>query len=280
MPAPIDKTSLMATLLHLPKVTWWGISVSATLHGASFLVIVGLAGLQWRSAEIAPPRDGSHLLIALRQSTPVRETVELDLPFTNPHAANTTPGELTPQPWNQQPPVERFHSPSPMTANRPHRPAVVAKHGSLPTPSRTLTVDEPALEQAPAKQLDRTLPQAARERTFPEEVATVEHAQSPATTSDAAGVKTTALPRSIFSPHPVYPAAALSKGETGRVVLRVQVDATGRVTAVSIDRSSGSRSLDAAASAAIRRWRFNPATGNGTPIASEVRIPVRFRIEP
>ena len=86
-----------------------------------------------------------------------------------------------------------------MTANRPHRPAVVAKHGSLPTPSRTLTVDEPALEQAPAKQLDRTLPQAARERTFPEEVATVEHAQSPATTSDAAGVKTTALPRSIFS---------------------------------------------------------------------------------
>ncbi|MEE3370911.1 MAG: TonB family protein [Planctomycetota bacterium] len=270
----------MATLLHLPKVTWWGISVSATLHGTTFLVFAGLAGLQWRSAEIAPPRDGSHLVIALPQSTPVREAVESNLPFTTPAADNTTPVDLTPQPWNKQPPVERFHTPSPLSANSPHRPAVIAKHGSLPTSSRTRTVDEPDPEQAPAKQLDRTLPRAAREQTFLEEVATVEHAQSPSTTSEAAGVKTKALPRSIFSPHPVYPAEALSKGETGRVVLRVQVDATGRVTAVSIDRSSGSQSLDAAASAAIHRWRFNPATGNGTPIACEVRIPVRFRIEP
>lgn len=280
MPAPPENTSLLPIILHLPRVTWWGIGVSATLHTASFLVFAGLSGLQWYSAEIAPPRDGSHLVIALPESTPARKTVESNLPFTTADALNTTPVDLTPQPWNKKPPAERFHAPSPVTADSPHTPAVIAQHGSLPTPSRTRIVDEPAPDPSLTELLDRTRPRSARDQTFLEHVATVEQVQSPSTTSEAAGVKTTALPRSIFSPHPVYPAEALSKGESGRVVLRVQVDATGRVSAVSIDRSSGSRSLDAAASEAIRRWRFNPATGNGTPIACEVRIPVRFRIEP
>ena len=280
MSVPPGKTSLMATIHHLPKVTWWGIWVSVTLHAASFLVFAGLGGLQRYSAEIAPPQDGSHLVIAVPQSPRVRTAVESNPTFTAADSANTTLVELTPQHWDKTPPSERFHAPSPVTAGRSHTSAVIAKHGSLPPPARARNVDEPDVNRSPAKHLERTIPRATPDQPFSEHVATVEHVQPPATTSETAGVKTTALPRSIFSPHPVYPAEALSKGETGRVILRVQVDATGRVTAVSIDRSSGSRSLDAAAAKAIRQWRFTPATGNGTPIACEVRIPVRFRIEP
>ena len=280
MPAPPDKTLLMATIRHLPKVTWWGIWISATLHAASFLVFAGLGELQRNSADIAPPQDGSHLIIAVPQSLPARTAVESNPTVTTADFANTTLVELTPQSWDKAPSTERFHAPSPVTANHSHTSAVIAKHGSLPPPPRARNVDEPDINRSPAKHLNRPIPRSAPDQPFSEPVATVEHAQPPPTTSEAAGAKTTALPRSIFSPHPVYPAEALSKGETGRVILRVQVDATGRVSAVSIDRSSGSRSLDAAAAKAIRQWRFNPATGNGTPIACEVRIPVRFRIEP
>lgn len=280
MPAPPDKTLLMATIHHLPKVTWWGIWVSATLHAASFLVFAGLSELQRHSAEIAPPQDGSHLIIAVPQSPPARTAVASNPIVTTADFATTTPVELTPQSWDKPPPTERFRAPSPVTAKHSHTSAVIAKHGLLPPPSRARNVDEPDINRSPAKHLNRTIPRSEPNQPFPEPVATVEHAQPPPTTSEAAGAKTTALPRSIFSPHPVYPAEALSKGETGRVILRVQVDDTGRVTAVSIDRSSGSRSLDAAAAKAIRQWRFNPATDNGTPIACQVRIPVRFRIEP
>ena len=88
------------------------------------------------------------------------------------------------------------------------------------------------------------------------------------------------LPRSLPSnPAPLYPADAVSARVEGRVVLRVFVTASGGVTSVTVDVSSGSTSLDESALAAIKRWRFAPARRGGSPIDYEIRVPVRFSIQ-
>lgn len=79
-----------------------------------------------------------------------------------------------------------------------------------------------------------------------------------------------------LSPAPEYPASALRANQSGSVLLDVQVDAQGNVTAVRIARRSGSRALDRAAVQAVEQWRFTPATVNGQPVEGQVQIPIDF----
>ena len=77
---------------------------------------------------------------------------------------------------------------------------------------------------------------------------------------------------------PSYPADARRQGIEGDTILRVLVGANGRVLDVVLARSSGNRSLDRAALAAVRSWRFQPALESGQPITAWVQIPFEFRI--
>ncbi|MCD9026864.1 energy transducer TonB [Luteimonas sp. BDR2-5] len=96
----------------------------------------------------------------------------------------------------------------------------------------------------------------------------------------APGVDTPATgdrdPRPISSPPPSYPRAAMRRGEAGEVLLRVHVGANGRTTAVDVVRSSQSARLDRAATAAVQRWRFEPAIRGGQAVAGEVLVPFEF----
>lgn len=83
-------------------------------------------------------------------------------------------------------------------------------------------------------------------------------------------------PVPISSPGPTYPARALRRGESGEVLLRIQVDARGVPVQVDVASSSGSRDLDRAAQRAARRWRFRPAMRDGSPSAGTVTVPIRF----
>ena len=78
---------------------------------------------------------------------------------------------------------------------------------------------------------------------------------------------------------PRYPREAAEAGISGRVVLRVHIDAAGRPAQVGIERSSGSVALDRAAMEAVHRWRFNPAYSDGEPIPAEALVPVDFRLD-
>lgn len=86
-------------------------------------------------------------------------------------------------------------------------------------------------------------------------------------------------PTPLSSPPPRYPVEALRNGESGTVILRVDVSADGVPTQVEVARSSRSRSLDRAASEAVRRWTFRPAQRNGQPVAGSVQVPVAFQPE-
>lgn len=77
-------------------------------------------------------------------------------------------------------------------------------------------------------------------------------------------------------PPPRYPADALRRGETGEVLLRVQVDERGLPADVEVLQSSGSRALDRAAVAAAQRWRFQPAQREGMVVAGSVEVPISF----
>jgi len=76
---------------------------------------------------------------------------------------------------------------------------------------------------------------------------------------------------------PRYPTAALRRGDSGTVVVRVEVDASGAPGGVALVKRSGSRELDRAAMETVRRWRFRPAQKNGQPVAGSLEIPFDFK---
>lgn len=77
---------------------------------------------------------------------------------------------------------------------------------------------------------------------------------------------------------PQYPAEASKQGKTGTSVLLVDIDATGKVTGLRLDRSAGDDRLDAAAMEAATRWKFVPAMKNGRPVPGRVRVPIQFAL--
>lgn len=78
---------------------------------------------------------------------------------------------------------------------------------------------------------------------------------------------------------PVYPPLARRLSETGKVVLRVELDEAGRVSTAQVVTSSGSNRLDAAALAAVRTWRCQPAQRDGQPVRSVATQPFNFTLE-
>jgi periplasmic protein TonB len=76
-----------------------------------------------------------------------------------------------------------------------------------------------------------------------------------------------------------YPPALLDQGIEGQVLLRLYVDASGRLTPDStrVAESSGYPALDSAAVAGAPRLQFSPALRRGRPVAAAFLQPVQFR---
>lgn len=86
-------------------------------------------------------------------------------------------------------------------------------------------------------------------------------------------------PARLFNNRPPrYPDIARQNRWQGTVLLKLAIDAAGRVTDVQVERSSGYALLDAEAAAAVRIWRGEPALRDGVPVASVEYLPVRFRL--
>ncbi|HEU0277337.1 MAG TPA: M56 family metallopeptidase [Rhodanobacteraceae bacterium] len=69
---------------------------------------------------------------------------------------------------------------------------------------------------------------------------------------------TLAAPRPVRAPPPVYPAQALMNGVQGQVVVAFSLDAAGVPRDLHVVRSAVGGAFDAAALAALARWRFAP----------------------
>lgn len=77
---------------------------------------------------------------------------------------------------------------------------------------------------------------------------------------------------------PLYPRAARRAGMAGVCEVEMDVDAAGFVVAVRLTKSTGHDLLDEAALEAARRWRFAPATRDGTAVPSTVVKRFRFEL--
>lgn len=116
-----------------------------------------------------------------------------------------------------------------------------------------------------------------------ERAATAEREKKKAVEKEAARKAKPAAPR-VTEPRalagqnaqPEYPREAQRRGQSGRVLLRVDVGADGTATNVDFVQRSGSPELDRAAMNAVRKWRFAPARRDGKPVASSVQVPIDF----
>ena len=77
---------------------------------------------------------------------------------------------------------------------------------------------------------------------------------------------------------PVYPSDALVRGHEGTVWLSFTVRSDGAVSEISVSRSSGVSTLDAAALAAAVTWRYDPKRVDGIAVDEALLVPVRFRL--
>ena len=78
---------------------------------------------------------------------------------------------------------------------------------------------------------------------------------------------------------PSYPAISRRMGETGAVVLRVELDDTGRVTSAKVQNTSGFARLDEAALSAVLKWQCTPPTRNGQPVRAVALQPFNFVLQ-
>ncbi|MGH8162946.1 MAG: energy transducer TonB [Rhodanobacteraceae bacterium] len=77
--------------------------------------------------------------------------------------------------------------------------------------------------------------------------------------------------RVIYAKHPEYPAEAIRQHLTGSGVFALHVRADGSIEQVETIHSIGHPSLDRAAIAAFRKWRFRAHNG---PLV--FRVPIRY----
>ncbi|HYM86823.1 MAG TPA: energy transducer TonB [Pseudoxanthomonas sp.] len=147
--------------------------------------------------------------------------------------------------------------------------------GASDMPAAGQAADErPQLVEAPAQ---AALPAPIDEAALPEAPADGNMPNAPAAVALAPGDQPVVIRGQ--SPAPRYPPGALRRGESGTVLVRVEVDASGMPAGVALVQRSGSRDLDRAAMEAVRRWRFQPAQRNGQATPGSLVIPIDFKAD-
>jgi TonB family protein len=85
-------------------------------------------------------------------------------------------------------------------------------------------------------------------------------------------------PDKIYSPSPQYTEIARKARITGVVIVEAIIDKQGNVTNVKILKGLP-MGLDQAAVDAVKRWRFEPATLNGKPVAVIYNLTINFQLQ-
>ena len=79
---------------------------------------------------------------------------------------------------------------------------------------------------------------------------------------------------------PRYPNRARSRGFVEKVVVSIDVDATGKVNAVSVINRDSRAMFQRAVVRAVTQWEFEPLLRNGVPVERTVEQSFDFRLEP
>ena len=221
--------------------------VVLAVHGA---VLYGLSSVRM----IPPPSEAVTLFVTL-----------ISPPQPQPKPLTAPPPQTPAQPKQARPP-EPPRQPRPVEREAPRPPEPPHYHLATEAP---VTSPTERTELRPPAEPAVDAPESGASDALP--------SPSPATgpvtlTSDLALVCTVRNP-------PPYPSVSRRLGETGKVVLRVELDETGRVGAAKVITSSGHPRLDAAALAAVNTWRCQPPQRDGQAVRSVALQPFEFTLE-
>lgn len=272
--------SIARFLLH---PLFLGLSGSALVHAASAGVIYYLL-LLLPHIWIIQVQQGEavviHAQLSAVASTAPEHVTEVDVSVEPvplqpppPVAFEHTPVEDTLTPTPAAIPVVRNGELEPTEVppqqQPPESPAEVEVEVKTPTREVAKTEAKPA-EAKSSKSPERQIADVVRESLSKVNLA----AAAPAVVGAV-----DEMPRKLANNRiPYYPVEALRSGLEGRVVLRVQINTSGRADKIEVETSSGFVSFDQSAIDAVRDWRFAPAKRQGLAVLHEVLIPVRFRI--
>lgn len=263
-----------------------GLVSSGALHVTAWVFSTLLAGALLR---VDPPRSGVHSLelAASFAAAPATELVATTLiPAADPVQASLDGDVLV-----TQSPIDfearqtllndriisEFGIPTAVMPGPQAKPAVFETNPATPVASRRDSI--PVSESPDISLSNVETPVRRMFEPQPQNLDSPVESPSQAPSRAQTGAQFDTPPSKSYSPPPIYPAKALQQGIAGRVVLRVRVDAEGRVTSVQVYRSSGNRSLDQSAADAVKIWRFEPAKQLGQAVSAEVAVPIRFVIE-
>lgn len=138
---------------------------------------------------------------------------------------------------------------------------------TMPEPAPGATVGEPAATAA--AEAEKAAAEARQKKA-------AEAAKPRKPGKPAAPRVTEPKPIASASTQPDYPRDAQRRGQSGRVLLRVDVAPDGSIANIDFVQRSGTPELDRAAMNAVRKWRFTPARSDGKAVASSVNVPIDF----
>ena len=282
------------------------VSLSLLAHAACLLALVlalpsrmalpdmlGMTGvaLVFEPAPAAPPPavPVAPAATAVAVPTPPEPTFEATPTDVPPPRVAPPPAVDLPVP----PPPATVRLATAMAPAPPAPPPVPTATVPPPAPPVHVTRSVPEAPSPPARTPPAKQPVAQRPHTAPAtKLASLTPSPLPAASEAQSADADAARPAAagpLIPPRPVagmatnrapaYPEIALRRDQQGRVMLRVSVSADGRPLEVNVAQTSGYPALDAAALAAVRQWRFVPATQAGIPVAAIAEVPVRFRID-
>ncbi len=236
-------------------------------------------------------------LVVLQRTTPPRPPAEMTvaLEFVEPRASQTpaipSPQEADSTESALPPPTAPPAAESQSAATEPPSEQLPSLPPDEPPPTPEPAAAEPSPAAVAERQAVATKPKAgppaSRRAERPKPPARYS-LRPPSQTQDAASEQATAVGVPMLPAHPVagmesdrppvYPEAARRRGQQGRVLLQVNVSASGAPVDVTVAQSSGFASLDDAALRAVEQWRFVPASRGGTAVPAVAEVPVRFRL--
>lgn len=148
---------------------------------------------------------------------------------------------------------------------KPKQERLVAKAPAIPKQEYVESIPEPSPTPA--------VPEQTRE---PGSLANAAPAQMPTGPVTLASELSVSCPK--LSP-PAYPAISRRMGEEGKLVLRVELDESGRIDDAKVINSSGYERLDTAALAAVKSWHCNPSLRDGQPVRAVALQPFNFVLQ-
>ena len=150
----------------------------------------------------------------------------------------------------------------------------------LPVSQFAAHTREPAPKAEPAKKTDIPMNVPALKKSGGGSTRAPHHGDGSSTAlsgngSDAQDIHP-AFP--VFSPHPPVSDRSLLPSTEQKIVVDVSVDAFGQVVSENLVKGLGNK-LDKIVLETVKTWRFQPATLNGKPVATEAELIFPFNLD-